>query len=168
MARRIAANDKVAAQPPTCRAMLTFRVPPSPTTPFVTFGFHEGLGAKGHKPRPDIQGIKTAAHVSSRGDNLPQTETRYSGDRDRLTFENCSPDEARWRPGWDELRPELMTVLLRQQCPRPALAQALLATGKAVLGEHDGWGDRFRGVSGDRGENHLGNLRMELRSELGG
>jgi ribA/ribD-fused uncharacterized protein len=70
------------------------------------------------------------------------------------------------RPDWDEQRVEVMRRLLRVKFKRPELAAALLSTGAAELIEGNTWGDTFWGVCRGVGENWLGRLLMELRSEL--
>ena len=63
-------------------------------------------------------------------------------------------------------RLEVMLKLLRLKFADPALAGRLLATGDTELVEGNHWGDRYWGVSGGIGENHLGKLLMQVRLEL--
>jgi ribA/ribD-fused uncharacterized protein len=71
------------------------------------------------------------------------------------------------RPGWDDLRVEVMRGLLaRKFAPGSELAARLLATGDAQLVEGNTWGDRFWGVCRGQGRNQLGQLLMELRDQL--
>lgn len=73
------------------------------------------------------------------------------------------------RPGWDEMRVEVMRVILLDKFTRsPALGAQLLCTGDTRLVEGNTWGDRFFGVCGGTGENWLGRLLMETRARLGG
>jgi ribA/ribD-fused uncharacterized protein len=46
------------------------------------------------------------------------------------------------------------------------LREKLLATGTCYLEETNSWGDRFWGVCGGRGANHLGRILMEVRESL--
>lgn len=46
------------------------------------------------------------------------------------------------------------------------LLRALEATGSAVLIEGNCWGDRFWGMVNDIGENHLGQILMDIREKL--
>ena len=46
------------------------------------------------------------------------------------------------------------------------LADCLVDTGDQPLIEGNTWGDRFWGVCGGTGMNHLGRLLMEVREEL--
>ena len=71
------------------------------------------------------------------------------------------------RPGWDDLRVEVMRGLLaRKFAPGSELAARLLATGDAQLIERNTWGDRFWGVCRGHGRNQLGQLLMEWRDQL--
>lgn len=67
------------------------------------------------------------------------------------------------RPGWDELRLEVMEQLLRLKFAAPELRASLLATGDAALVEGNNWNDRFRGVCRGTGKNHLGGLLIDGR-----
>jgi ribA/ribD-fused uncharacterized protein len=85
-----------------------------------------------------------------------------------------TPDEAKrlaaevtLRPGWAELRLAVMAQVLRAKFEQsPELREALLGTHDAILVEGNTWGDFFWGICDGRGENHLGNLLMELRARL--
>ncbi len=71
------------------------------------------------------------------------------------------------RPGWDEMRIGMMRELLRLKFRSgSSLSEKLLATGDAELIEGNTWDDTFWGVCRGRGENHLGRLLMQVRSEL--
>jgi ribA/ribD-fused uncharacterized protein len=48
----------------------------------------------------------------------------------------------------------------------PDLRRQLLATGDEDLIEHNTWGDRYWGMVGGTGENHLGRILMETRARL--
>ena len=70
------------------------------------------------------------------------------------------------RPGWDTLRLDVMRGIVRQKFRDPVLAARLLATGAAHLEEGNTHGDRFWGTVNGQGENWLGRILMEVRSEL--
>ena len=71
------------------------------------------------------------------------------------------------RPGWDELRVKVMKELVLQKFKDyPVLRKELLDTGDAELVEGNHWHDYFWGVCDGRGENMLGKILMEVRSEL--
>ena len=67
---------------------------------------------------------------------------------------------------WRARRLAVMRKVLRSKFRNPEMARKLLATGDAVLEEGNRWGDFFWGVCGGEGENHLGNLLMEIRATL--
>lgn len=48
----------------------------------------------------------------------------------------------------------------------PYLRECLLLTGDEELQEGNSWGDIFWGVSGGRGQNHLGKILMHVRARL--
>lgn len=68
---------------------------------------------------------------------------------------------------WNLRKRGYMKQLLRKKFTQhPELAEKLLATGDIELVEENTWGDRYWGVCGGAGENNLGKLLMEIRSEL--
>lgn len=73
------------------------------------------------------------------------------------------------RPGWNEMRLQVMEDLVRQKFTvHPMLRQALIDTGDHELVEGNYWGDTFWGVDlrTGIGHNHLGRILMKVRSEL--
>jgi ribA/ribD-fused uncharacterized protein len=75
------------------------------------------------------------------------------------------------REGWDQVRLGIMHSLLRQKFSEAKRAQKLLSTGKRHLIEGNIWGDRYWGMCQGEdghwtGENHLGELLMDVRREL--
>jgi ribA/ribD-fused uncharacterized protein len=75
------------------------------------------------------------------------------------------------RPDWDTLRLGVMEDLLRQKFVKPSLTKLLLATEDVVLIEGNDWHDQFWGMCfcpkhEGRGENHLGRLLMQVRSDI--
>jgi len=59
-----------------------------------------------------------------------------------------------------------MKSCLQEKFSDPLLRKKLLATGNATLIEGNTWGDTYWGVCKGKGQNKLGKLLMELRSEL--
>lgn len=70
------------------------------------------------------------------------------------------------RPDWDTFKLEVMLILLRQKFTDPELRRKLLETGDRELIEGNTWGDRFWGVCGGTGENHLGKILMHVREAI--
>ncbi len=75
--------------------------------------------------------------------------------------------ERRLRPDWESVKDGIMREVLRAKFTQHASLQAqLLSTGEAELVEHT-TNDRYWADGGDgSGKNRLGQLLMELRSEL--
>lgn len=70
------------------------------------------------------------------------------------------------RKDWDLVKNQVMLSGLRNKFYLdPNLGAALIATGQEELVEVNHWGDRYWGVDGT-GDNHLGRLLMEVRTEL--
>lgn len=70
------------------------------------------------------------------------------------------------RPDWDTVKFTVMLDLVRAKFANPELAVKLIATGDAQLVEGNTWGDTLWGVCKGSGENHLGKILMQVRSEL--
>lgn len=71
------------------------------------------------------------------------------------------------RPDWNQVKIRYMyEICFAKFLQHPNLLQALLATGDSVLIEDNTWGDRFWGCVDGFGENHLGNILMDIRSKL--
>lgn len=71
------------------------------------------------------------------------------------------------RADWEFVKRSIMLELVRLKFQTHAdLRQRLLATGDAELVEGNTWGDRYWGVVDGTGENHLGKILMQVRSEL--
>lgn len=75
------------------------------------------------------------------------------------------------REDWDEVRLEVMRDLLKRKFSDPTLRQKLLQTKNANLIEGNFWHDTFWGVCNcsrhlGQGDNHLGELLMQLRGIL--
>jgi hypothetical protein len=88
----------------------------------------------------------------------------------------------RLRPDWEEVKIDVMEVILRSKFKHPELRQKLISTGLITLIEGNDWGDRFWGACssydfkspswtiGEQeylyGGNELGILLMKLREEF--
>lgn len=71
------------------------------------------------------------------------------------------------RSDWESVKDSIMRALLRTKFRLGSeLAKQLLGTGDATLIEGNWWGDTYWGVYEGRGQNHLGKLLMQVRSEL--
>ena len=72
-----------------------------------------------------------------------------------------------YRPNWDTLKFQVMEECVRYKFTHnPDLKQKLLATGDATLEEGNTWNDRIWGVYQGQGDNRLGKLLMQVRTEL--
>lgn len=71
-----------------------------------------------------------------------------------------------YRPDWDQARLQEMRQILESKFADANLRAALVAIGETELVEANTWGDTYWGVSGGRGEYHLGKLLMELRESF--
>lgn len=93
---------------------------------------------------------------------------------DRRRILSCiTPGEAKLlgkklvlRHDWDMVKISIMTNLLEQKFGKPLFKEWLLDTGDEELIEGNVWGDIFWGVCNGKGENHLGKLLMQIRTEL--
>ena len=71
------------------------------------------------------------------------------------------------RPDWDEIKLEIMEAVVRAKFTQnPLLKEKLLATDDMELEEGNLWGDTYWGVCNGEGENHLGKILMEIRTDL--
>ena len=93
--------------------------------------------------------------------------------RKRIAAMN-TPGEAKYmgrcvtlRKDWEQVKFSVMKELLELKFrSNTALALRLLATGDAYLIEGNTWNDTIWGVCNGKGQNNLGKLLMEVRSEL--
>jgi ribA/ribD-fused uncharacterized protein len=117
--------------------------------------------------------------VTFDGLRYPSVENAYQASKtldrvQRQAFVNVSPGEAKrlgqalpLRKDWEQVKLKIMEILLLKKfTPGTDLAFQLLGTGNRQLIEGNHWGDRFWGMCGGRGENHLGLLLMEIRDKL--
>jgi hypothetical protein len=72
------------------------------------------------------------------------------------------------RNDWDLVKRSLMKEIVKQKFLQNSLLLSnLLNTYSEEIVEGNWWGDRYWGVCNGTGENQLGKILMELRSELG-
>ena len=91
----------------------------------------------------------------------------------RHVFTSCTPAEAKrlgklvpLRNDWFAVRLNVMRLLLQRKfAPAGDLAVRLDRTGTRELIEGNQWGDTYWGVCRGRGQNHLGRILMDIRSE---
>lgn len=101
---------------------------------------------------------------------------KFTDQDERVQISLCeSPGKAKrvsnkltsFRPDWDEVRVDIMRGLVRQKFTNHShLTEMLLLTAPHELEETNHWGDVFWGVCDGEGENWLGKILMEVRSEL--
>jgi ribA/ribD-fused uncharacterized protein len=70
------------------------------------------------------------------------------------------------RKDWKDVKLDVMLWGIREKFKNEDLKQLLLSTGDRELIEGNFWGDQFWGVYNGMGENNLGKLLMQVRSEL--
>lgn len=71
------------------------------------------------------------------------------------------------RADWETVKYDVMyQVCMAKFTQNPDLLDKLLQTGDAELIEGNTWGDKVWGVYRGIGENHLGKILMQIRSEL--
>lgn len=72
------------------------------------------------------------------------------------------------REDWDDIKLSVMKELCRQKYSKTKYRALLISTGDALIQEGNNWGDKFWGMDlqSGSGENNLGKILMELRTEL--
>ena len=72
------------------------------------------------------------------------------------------------RPDWEDVKVDIMRELLEIKFSDSKLRKRLLSTYPKYLIEGNTWNDKFWGVDivTGEGENHLGELLMQVRNEL--
>lgn len=70
------------------------------------------------------------------------------------------------REDWEDVKLLVMRALLKRKFEDPEMRMKLLATGERLLIEGNWWGDTYWGVCKGIGENWLGRMLMNLRSEI--
>ena len=92
----------------------------------------------------------------------------------RQEFANLNPSDAKrkgrsiaLRPDWEDVKEPLMYAICKAKFTQhPELMQKLLLTGNRPLEEGNTWGDQVWGTVNGVGENRLGKILMQLRSEF--
>lgn len=70
-------------------------------------------------------------------------------------------------PDWEKIKLDVMRMLVCQKFLRHRVLRAdLMETGDVELVEGNTWGDVFWGVCRGKGQNRLGKILMEVRTEL--
>ena len=93
---------------------------------------------------------------------------------EREKFVSLSPGQAKklgrkvdLREDWETVKIDVMRDVLKSKFSLNfELREKLIATNDVELIEGNHWNDRFWGVCRGKGQNHLGNLLMELREIL--
>ena len=70
------------------------------------------------------------------------------------------------RDNWEEIKIEVMKLLIREKFENPFLRPMLLSTDNAELILNNKWNDHFWGVCKGVGENWLGKILMEERKRI--
>ena len=70
------------------------------------------------------------------------------------------------RENWNDIKIDIMYELLKIKFQNTELKMQLIQTKDKYIEETNTWGDRFWGVCGTIGKNHLGQLLMKVRAEL--
>lgn len=115
-----------------------------------------------------FEGIEypTAEHAYQAGKT---TETNLRVVISRLTTAGDAKRQGRYlklRPNWETEKLKVMEAVLRAKFKDLRLQGMLIATYPTKIVEDNTWGDTFWGVYEGRGENHLGQILMDIRAEL--
>jgi len=70
------------------------------------------------------------------------------------------------RKDWDKIKLDTMLWGVREKFKDKDLRQLLIDTSEHEIVEGNNWGDKFWGVCGGVGENHLGKILMKVRKEI--
>lgn len=70
------------------------------------------------------------------------------------------------RVDWEEIKMTVMRKCLKEKFKDPYLQESLIETGTAKLIEGNFWNDTYWGICNGIGENHLGQLLMEIRNDI--
>ena len=116
--------------------------------------------------------------VEFEGITYPSVEHAFQAaktlDRDeRLKFTKGSPvtvkgmgRRLKLRSDWEDVKDSVMYICLKSKFQNPEMRKKLLDTGDAVLIEGNNHGDRYWGVVNGEGQNKLGRLLMQIRSDI--
>lgn len=91
-----------------------------------------------------------------------------------LPFSKMNPSDAKrngrrvnLRPDWESVKTDVMRDIVYDKFKRnPELRKMLLDTGNEPLEEGNTWGDRVWGTVNGSGENRLGKILMNVRTQL--
>lgn len=139
------------------------------STPITSFeGIHRFLGNQWHMP-VELDGRKYASveHAFQAARTLdPKARQEIDASTYAVDARKIAANFIE-RPGWVKMRMDVMRLLLTQKFAKGTkLAERLLATGDADLVWTNHLQDSYWGVSNGVGENHLGRILMDIRSEL--
>lgn len=70
------------------------------------------------------------------------------------------------REDWDEIKIEIMRILINEKFKNPFLRYMLSLTNGYTLINENKWNDRFWGVTNGIGQNWLGKILEEVRSQI--
>lgn len=120
--------------------------------------------------------------ITFEGDVYPSVENAFQASKcinksDREVFKHCSPKEAKkfgrqvkLRDDWEEVKIDLMTILVTTKFKDPKLAARLMLVQDTII-EHNTWHDNFWGSCtcercNDNGYNVLGIILGEVRKDI--
>ena len=126
-----------------------------------------------------LSNFHEAPITDKNGDTWPSVEhayqamkTKNQGTRDMIRTRCPTPSDARFvgkalniRPDWEKIKLPLMRKLVKLKFEQnPELMAKLKATGDRVLIEGNFWNDTYWGMCRGYGQNHLGQILMEVRN----
>lgn len=113
------------------------------------------------------------------GLEYPHSESAFQAmktinQKERLKFRNITPTQAKklgrkieLRPDWEDIKIKAMHLIVREKFKQnKELQTLLLATEDTYLEEGNNWNDRTWGTVNGIGQNYLGRILMQVRSEL--
>lgn len=119
------------------------------------------------------------ATINMDGMSFKNSEAAYQAQKclntmDKFQFCELEPRDAKklgrkvqLRPDWEQIKDSVMARILGLKFRQnPHLGNLLIATGDAELIEGNHWHDTYWGVCEGEGKNRLGELLMQVRSEL--
>lgn len=119
------------------------------------------------------------ARINMDGMSFQSSEAAFQAQKclntmDKFQFCELGPREAKklgrkvqLRPDWEQIKDDVMAKILNLKFRQhPNLGNLLIATGDAELVEGNHWHDTYWGVCEGEGQNKLGKLLMQVRSEL--
>jgi ribA/ribD-fused uncharacterized protein len=115
-----------------------------------------------------VEGIRyaTVEHAYQAAKTLDLNEKQIIADCEKPGQAKRLGKKVRLRKDWEQIKLNVMYLLLVFKFKNPELREKLLATGDRELIESNDWGDYFWGQCMGIGENHLGKLLMRVRSEI--